>query len=99
MAEQPANLADINRFGDVPVPVEVRIGFRKATVREVMGLEPGNIVLLDKPAGESLDLLIGNFRMASVEVVVIDDKLSVRIMEFDACRPYQAQNSRGTAQT
>jgi flagellar motor switch protein FliN/FliY len=92
-------LARIDRFGDVPIPVEVRIGFRKATVREVVGLQAGSIVLLDKPAGETLDLMIGNFRMASVEVVVVDDRLAVRITEFDKCRPSHPPDHAKKGQT
>ena len=74
---------ELDRFRDVLVPIEVRIGQRTATVRELTSIENGSIVLLDKPAGETLDLFVGNIRLASVEVVVVDDRLAVRIAEFD----------------
>jgi flagellar motor switch protein FliN/FliY len=74
---------EIHSFRDVPVLVEVRIGQRTASVQELATIGNGSIVLLDKPAGETLDLYVGNIRLASVEVVVVDERLAVRITEFD----------------
>lgn len=76
-------LTKIEPFADVPVPVEVRIGARTAPVKEVLEVRAGSIVLLDRPAGEPLDILIGNIRLGSVEVVVVEDRLAVRITEID----------------
>jgi flagellar motor switch protein FliN/FliY len=92
--EMQKTLAEIDRFGDVPVPVEVRIGSRAMTVADVIGLKAGSVLLLDKPAGETLELVIGNLRMGSVEVVVVDDKLAVRITETDRLEPPHAQRGR-----
>jgi flagellar motor switch protein FliN/FliY len=74
---------EIHSFNDVPVVIEVRIGQRTASVQELASIGNGSIVLLDKPAGETLDLYVGNIRLATVEVVVVDDRLAVRITEFD----------------
>ena len=52
-------------------------------MQELATIGNGSIVLLDKPAGETLDLYVGNIRLASVEVVVVDERLAVRITEFD----------------
>jgi flagellar motor switch protein FliN/FliY len=90
-------LTEIDRFGDVPVPVEVRIGSRTATVREVIALKAGSILELDKRMGATLDLVIGNFRMASAEIVVVDNKLAVRITAVDSCKPPQVNHTRETA--
>lgn len=76
-------LSKIDRFGDVPVPVDVLIGFKNMTVSEIMELKPGGTVLLNKAAGETLDIVIGNLRIGSVEVVVVEDRLAVRITETD----------------
>ena len=71
-----------NRFGEIPISAEVRVGLRRTTVREVVQLQPGSIVTLDKPAGETFDLMIGDFRLATVEVVVVGEGLAVRITEL-----------------
>ena len=85
MAEHsPITSSDVHNFRDIGIPIEVRIGQRTATVQELASIETGSIILLDKPAGETLDLYVGNIRLASVEVVVVEDRLAVRITEFDA---------------
>lgn len=76
--------APIDRFADLPVPVEVRVGKRTMRVREVCGLETGSVFALDRPAGEALDLIVGDVHLASAEVVVVEDRLGVRITEFNS---------------
>jgi flagellar motor switch protein FliN/FliY len=77
------NLTPLDRFSDLSVMMQVRIGHRTMSVREVSMLKTGSVFVLDKPAGEALDLMIGNVVLASAEVVVIEDRLAVRITEFD----------------
>ena len=77
------NLAEIDPFADIPVPVEVRIGSRKTTVAEVVRLAAGSVIAVEKPVGEPLELLIGGIRLGSVEVVVVDETLAVRVIELD----------------
>jgi flagellar motor switch protein FliN len=84
MNENATLPVQLENFRDIPVPLEVRIGLRTATVMELATIGDGSLVLLDKPAGDALDLFVGNIRMASVEVVVVGDRLAVRITEFDA---------------
>ena len=90
---------EIHSFRDVPVVIEVRIGQRTASVQELASIGNGSVVLLDKPAGETLDLYVGNIRLASVEVVVVDDRLSVRLTEFDTLGPTVAGNAEEPSQT
>jgi flagellar motor switch/type III secretory pathway protein FliN len=87
LGNMPDPLADILRFADVPVLAEVRIGSRDTTVKEIVGLRSGGLVLLDKPVGETLDLLIGGIKMASVEIIVVDDRLSVRVTGIEGYQP------------
>jgi flagellar motor switch protein FliN/FliY len=75
---------ELHSFRDIPVPIEVRIGHRTASVQDLASIKDGSIFLLDKPAGETLDLYVGNIKLASVEVVVVEDRLSVRITEFES---------------
>jgi flagellar motor switch protein FliN/FliY len=75
-------LSDLDAFGDLTIPVEVRIGKCVMKVEEIAALQCGSIVPLDRPAGETLDLMVGNLRLGMVEVVVNDDRLAVRITEL-----------------
>lgn len=76
-------LSSIERFSDLSVPMEVRVGQRMMTVMEVCRLETGTVLALDRLAGETLDLIVGDVHLASAEVVVIEDRLAVRITEFN----------------
>ena len=72
----------LDAFGDLTVPVEVRIGKCTMKVAEIAALQCGSTVPLDRSAGETLELIVGNLRLAMAEVVVNEDRLAVRITEF-----------------
>jgi flagellar motor switch protein FliN/FliY len=75
-------LAEIDAFGDLTVPVEVRIGKCVMKVNEIAALRCGSTIPLDRPAGETMELMVGNLRLGMVEVVVNEDRLAVRITEL-----------------
>jgi flagellar motor switch protein FliN/FliY len=77
----------LDTMANLPVTVEVRIGKRVLPVSEIAGLGINATVTLDKPAGETLDVYVGNLRLASAEVVVIEDRLAVRITRLDLNEP------------
>ena len=65
----------------VSLQVTVEIGRTKLPIREVLALTPGSIVELDKLAGEKVDVLVNGHRIASGEVVVVDDNFGVRVTD------------------
>ena len=67
---------------DAMVPITVRLGQAQMTVREVLELGPGGVVKLDRNTGEPVDLLLRGVRFATGRLVVVDDKLGVRIEEI-----------------
>ena len=74
--------SELDVFGDLAVPVEVRIGECVMKVEEIAALQCGSTVSLDRSAGETLELTVGNVRLGMVEVVVNENRLSVRITEL-----------------
>ena len=76
-------LSAIDAFGRLPVTVEVRVGGRDLTLDGLLELEIGSIISLDRPAGETLEVRVGNVSLASAEVVAIEDRLAVRITDFE----------------
>jgi flagellar motor switch protein FliN len=82
---QPAPTG-LDAFSDLFVPVDVRIGERRMSVQDIVKLDIGSVIALDQPAGESLEVLIGNVKLASAEVVVVDDRLAVRITKLITCQ-------------
>jgi flagellar motor switch protein FliN len=65
----------------VSLQVTVEIGRTKLPIRDVLSLTPGSIVELDKLAGEKVDVLVNGHRIASGEVVVVDDNFGVRVTD------------------
>ncbi len=75
-------LLEIDSFADVPVTVEVRLGCRPITLEAIAKLEAGSIVPLDRAAGETFDVFIGELLLATAEVVIADGKLAIRITDL-----------------
>jgi len=75
-------LLDIDSLADVPVALEVRLGCRPITLEAIARLEPGTVVTLDRAAGETFDLFIGELLLASAEVVIVEDNLAIRITDL-----------------
>lgn len=77
--ETPRNLALIL---DVNLSVTVELGRTKRPIREILDLTPGSVIELDKLAGEAVDILVNNRRIALGEVVVIDENFGVRVTDI-----------------
>ena len=75
--------AGIDDFAEVPVTIEARLEDRLMELGAVRKIDRGTVIPMRKAAGETLDVFIGNVRLASAEVVVIEDRLALRITEFD----------------
>ncbi len=80
-AEVVASTADLGRLSDVPVELAVEIGRTRMTVGATLELRPGSIVVLDRVAGEPVDLLVNGTPIARGEVVVIDEEFALRVTE------------------
>jgi flagellar motor switch protein FliN/FliY len=64
---------------DISCRVDVVLGSCAVTVRDCLGLAPGSIVPLIQPAGTDLELRAEGVPLALGEVVVLDEKTSLRI--------------------
>jgi flagellar motor switch protein FliN/FliY len=67
---------------DVPLRVSVELGRTRMSVRQVLELQNGSVVELDRMAGDAVDILVNDRLMARGEVVVVDDKFGIRITEI-----------------
>jgi flagellar motor switch protein FliN/FliY len=74
--ESPPNLEVLL---DVPVKVTVELGACQMPMRDVLQLNSGSIVQLDKIAEAPVDLYVNQKRIAQGEVVVIEDRLGIKI--------------------
>ena len=77
-AESPNNL---NLVLDVPVSLTIELGSCQMPMREVLQLNVGSVVQLDKPADAPVELSVNGKLIARGEVVVIEDRFGVKITE------------------
>lgn len=83
--ESPANLEVLL---DVPVKVTVELGSCQMPMRDVLQLASGSVVQLDKVAEAPVDLYVNQKRIAHGEVVVVEDRLGIKITKvFGAQQP------------
>ena len=69
-------------LNDTQLPIEVRLGATKKSIKDVLGFGEGTIIELDKLAGEPMDIVVNGKVMAHGEVVVIDENFGVRITDI-----------------
>lgn len=67
---------------DVPMEVSVEIGRTRKLVKDILELNKGSLVVLDKLAGEQVDLFVNGQCIAKGDVVVVDDNFGIRITDI-----------------
>ena len=77
--EQAQNL---DLIMEVPLQVSVEIGRARRKVQDILEFAKGSLVVLDKLAGDQVDLFVNGKCIAKGEVVVIEDNFGVRITEI-----------------
>lgn len=78
----PVVQPDLERVMDIPVRVSLEVGSATLSVRELLALNQGAVVELDRLAGEPLDVLVNGSLIAKGEVVVVDEQLGIRLTEL-----------------
>lgn len=89
---------NIDLIMDVPLQVTVVLGKSKKSIKEILELRMGSVVVLDRFAGEMVDVLANGKLFARGEVVVIDDNYGVRITEITESGK-SAENGQNYAHT
>ena len=73
---------DLDMILDIPVQLTVELGRTKIPIKNLLQLAQGSVVELAGMAGEPLDVLINGFLIAQGEVVVVNDKLGIRLTDI-----------------
>lgn len=77
------SLENIEMILDVPMSVTVELGRVKKKIKDILEFNTGSVIVLDRPAGETVDILVNGKCIGKGEVVVIDDNYGVRITEIN----------------
>jgi len=67
---------------DVPITLSLEVGSASMSVRELLQLNQGSVVELDRLAGEPMDVLVNGTLVAHGEVVVVNDKFGIRLTDI-----------------
>lgn len=81
-ADMPTNVKDLESVYDIPVKVSAILGKTDIKVNQLLKLNKGAIIELDKKVGEAIDIYVNNNLVARGEVVVVDDKLGITMTEI-----------------
>ena len=66
---------------DIPVRISMEVGATKIPIRNLLQLNQGSVVELDRLAGEPLDVLVNGTLIAHGEVVMVNDKFGIRLTD------------------
>ncbi len=66
---------------DIPVAISMEIGRSTISIRNLLQLNQGSVVELDRLAGEPMDVLVNGHLVAHGEVVVVNEKFGIRLTD------------------
>jgi flagellar motor switch protein FliN/FliY len=75
-------LDDLIRFSDIPMNVDIELDRRIMTVRDILELRMGSVIRMSRSAGENIDVLVGGTLVGFGEIVIIEERVGVRITDF-----------------
>lgn len=81
-AEETCTASDLAAVFDVPVTIAAVLGRTHMEVADLLKLEEGDVVELDRKVGESIDIYVNNRLVARGEVVLVEDRLGVTMTEI-----------------
>ncbi|MGB0893679.1 MAG: flagellar motor switch protein FliN [Parashewanella sp.] len=73
--------ANLDAIMDIPVTISMEVGRSFISIRNLLQLNQGSVVELDRIAGEPLDVMVNGTLIAHGEVVVVNDKFGIRLTD------------------
>ncbi len=72
---------DLDVVLDIPVTISMEVGSTKISIRNLLQLNQGSVIELERLAGEPLDVLVNGTLIAHGEVVVVNEKFGIRVTD------------------
>ncbi len=79
--ETTSENVELDMILDIPVTISMEIGRTQISIRNLLKLNQGSVVELDRLAGEPLDVLVNGTLIAHGEVVVVNEKFGIRLTD------------------
>ena len=77
---------NITHIDDISIDVSVELGQGELSVRELLALEEGSVIKLDRVIGEAVDVNLNRQKFAKGEVIVVNEEFNVRINAINLVR-------------
>jgi flagellar motor switch protein FliN len=74
--------AELAHIADLSLDLEVELDRKVMTIRSILELKRGSLIRLTRSAGENIDISVGGTLLGYGEIVVIEDRIGVRITDF-----------------
>ncbi len=81
MSSMEVNLKNYDSLVDTEITVDVLLGTATIALKEFLNLSEGDIISLNKLAGEGGDIYVNSRIVGTGDIIVIDDKLAVRVQD------------------
>ena len=78
----PTSISDLEAVYNIPVKISAVLGRANMKVSQLMKINKGAIIELDRKVGEAIDIYVNNSLVARGEVVVVDNKLGITMTEI-----------------
>lgn len=76
-------LEEIAPIADVRVDISVELDRKTMSIRDLLELESGTVIEMNRSAGDNIDIYVGGARIGSGEIVIIESTMGVRITDFE----------------
>lgn len=73
---------DLDPLLDIPIKLNANLGRVRLSVSELLQLDAGSVLELDKDVGSPIDLYVNDQLVAKGEVILINDKLGISILDI-----------------
>lgn len=79
--QQVEGAPDLDVILDIPVRISMEVGNTEISIRNLLQLNQGSVIEMDRLAGEPLDVLVNGTLIAHGEVVVVNEKFGIRMTD------------------
>ncbi|MGH9721648.1 MAG: FliM/FliN family flagellar motor switch protein [Bryobacteraceae bacterium] len=73
---------EIGHLGDIPIDLEVELDRKVMTIGQLLSLEVGSVMGMDRSAGENIDILVEGSLVGFGEIVIIEEAMGIRVTDF-----------------
>ena len=75
-------IEEVAHLSDTRIDLEVELDRKIMTLRELLRIEVGGVLRMDRSAGENIDILVDGKLIGFGEIVIIEDAMGIRVTDF-----------------